>query len=449
MDDHEAAMKIQAQYRGKIGRAVVANPPTAVLAAAPAAAASQVAPTAAVWTWLYCCCWYFTLDTGSSTSVTSCWRYLVPFTDKASFIKWHQKRFFNIYLIVAILLALAYPDAGAKGGKLNSKVSTGWVAVVVIFVISGWSLKTRELVKAALYCKLNTVVQVFNLGVIPVVFYGVTRALTKTNMNSLVVEGMLIFSCLPTTVSMCVGFTAAANGNNAAAIFNAAFGNCLGIIATPTLVLLYVGNKSTVPFAEVLIKLTLKVFVPLCVGQAIQYAGARQFYLRHKKRFGRGRDIALLCIIYTTFCQTFYTGYAVGAGDIIAILVIEVALYILFCGAVLWVTGIRALRFSRADRVAMLYCGTHKTVAMGIPLLNTMFEGNPDLGLYIVPLIIYHPMQSFIGGFIQPKLAEWVLADPENPPKPEDSSAAVAKTTKLQDVEKRLEEGRYNSSSQK
>lgn len=372
-----------------------------------------------------------------------------PFTDGASFIKWVDRRFFMIFMIVAILVAFAYPDAGAKGGDLESKITASWIAVIIIFTLSGWSLKTKELVKAVLYCKLNSVVQVFNLGIIPLIFYGVTSALKLTSMNALLVEGMLIFSCLPTTVSMCVVLTSSANGNNAAAVFNAAFGNCLGIFATPALVLLYVGNKSTVPFEQVLLKLVLKVFVPLCVGQVIQYMGFRDFYVRNKKNFKRVQESCLLFIIYTSFCQTFKTGYAVGGGDIVILIILETFMYVVFCGLILALTGMACFGFNRADRTAILYCGTHKTVAMGIPLLNTMFEGNPDLGLYVVPLLIYHPMQQFVGVFIADRLGPWVLADPNKVPEEEEDSKGRKVPMQLEDVEKSLESGKCTCNSKK
>jgi len=364
-----------------------------------------------------------------------------PFTDGSTFVKWVDRRFFMIFMILAILIAYAYPEGGAE--KVEKKITASWIAVIIIFTLSGWSLKTRELLKAVMYCKLNSVVQLFNLGVIPLVFYAVTSALKETSMNSLLVEGMLIFSCLPTTVSMCVVLTGSANGNNAAAVFNAAFGNCLGIFATPALVLLYVGNKSTVPFGEVLTKLVLKVFVPLCVGQVIQYIGFRDFYVRNKKRFKRVQESCLLFIIYTSFCTTFLTGYAVGASDIVVIIIIETLLYLFFCALVLGFTGVKTFKFNRADRVAMLYCGTHKTVAMGIPLLNTMFEGNPDLGLYVVPLLIYHPMQQFVGVFIADRLGPWALEDPDKAPDGDDEDDKKAGKVPMQlgDVEKSLEEG--------
>jgi len=40
-----------------------------------------------------------------------------------------------------------------------------------------------------------------------------------------------------------------------------------------------------------------------------------------------------------------------------------------------------------------LYGCSHKTVAMGIPLINAMYEGNPLLGMYALPLLVWHPSQ--------------------------------------------------------
>ena len=49
-----------------------------------------------------------------------------------------------------------------------------------------------------------------------------------------------------------------------------------------------------------------------------------------------------------------------------------------------------------------------KSVAMGIPMLNAIFESNPNVGLYTLPLLIWHPMQLVIGSFLAPRIANWV-----------------------------------------
>mmetsp|Transcript_3907 Transcript_3907/g.8516 ORF Transcript_3907/g.8516 Transcript_3907/m.8516 type:complete len:104 (+) Transcript_3907:1-312(+) len=55
-----------------------------------------------------------------------------------------------------------------------------------------------------------------------------------------------------------------------------------------------------------------------------------------------------------------------------------------------------------------LYGCTHKTVAMGVPLINAIYESNPNVGLYTLPLLIWHPMQLVIGSALAPKLSAWV-----------------------------------------
>eukprot|EP00978_Attheya_sp_CCMP212_P016384 scaffold42933_cov46-Attheya_sp.AAC.1 len=55
-----------------------------------------------------------------------------------------------------------------------------------------------------------------------------------------------------------------------------------------------------------------------------------------------------------------------------------------------------------------LFGCTHKTVAIGVPLINAMYEDNPNVGLYTLPLIIWHAMQLVILSFLAPRLAAFV-----------------------------------------
>ena len=45
---------------------------------------------------------------------------------------------------------------------------------------------------------------------------------------------------------------------------------------------------------------------------------------------------------------------------------------------------------------------------MGVPLINAIYEDNPLVGLYTLPLLIWHPMQLVIGSYLAPKLFQWV-----------------------------------------
>ena len=64
-------------------------------------------------------------------------------------------------------------------------------------------------------------------------------------------------------------------------------------------------------------------------------------------------------------------------------------------------------------RVMGLFGCTHKTVAIGVPLINAIYEDNEAVGLYTLPLLIWHPMQLVIGTFLVPRLAAFVKAENE------------------------------------
>ena len=52
----------------------------------------------------------------------------------------------------------------------------------------------------------------------------------------------------------------------------------------------------------------------------------------------------------------------------------------------------RSLGFSRGDRIAIMFCGSKKSLVTGIPMANVLFAGH-TLGLIVLPLMIFHQMQ--------------------------------------------------------
>jgi solute carrier family 10 (sodium/bile acid cotransporter), member 7 len=65
-----------------------------------------------------------------------------------------------------------------------------------------------------------------------------------------------------------------------------------------------------------------------------------------------------------------------------------------------------ALGFSREDKIAAMFCGSKKTLASGVPMSKLIFAGNPGLGLILLPIMIYHPLQLVICGFLAERWAK-------------------------------------------
>jgi sodium/bile acid cotransporter 7 len=64
-------------------------------------------------------------------------------------------------------------------------------------------------------------------------------------------------------------------------------------------------------------------------------------------------------------------------------------------------------------QVMGLFGCTHKSIAMGIPLINAIYEDNPSVGFYTLPLLVWHPLQLIIGSFLAPHLRNFVKTNEE------------------------------------
>ena len=73
-------------------------------------------------------------------------------------------------------------------------------------------------------------------------FKGLVGVLASAGLPAPLLTGLQVVSCMPPPVSSAVILTKACEGNEAVAVFNSALGSFLGIVVTPILLLLYVGE---------------------------------------------------------------------------------------------------------------------------------------------------------------------------------------------------------------
>ena len=59
---------------------------------------------------------------------------------------------------------------------------------------------------------------------------------------------------------------------------------------------------------------------------------------------------------------------------------------------------------SREDEVSLLFCGSQKSLASGVPMANILFAGHAT-GLIILPLMLYHQFQLFLCAAIAQRYA--------------------------------------------
>ncbi|KAJ8598712.1 hypothetical protein CTAYLR_010775 [Chrysophaeum taylorii] len=326
----------------------------------------------------------------------------------------------NSFLVnVVVVIGLAYAAPGV-GLALAPSISASRVAVGIIFLMTGLSLRTGELAKAFANVKFNAFVQIFNLGLMPVVTRGIGQGLRAARaLDRDLAIGVFICGALPMTVNMVIVLTKSANGDEAAAVFNSALGNCLGIVVTPFWVLVMLGRTASFSFAEFASRIAQRVLGPLLVGQLLQFyaPSVKAAAKRYRKYLKKLQETCLVFIVYCAFCAVARErrrsdGTArQGPAKIIVMLVVQGG--ILFASmALAWVLLGALFPDAPRLRVMGLFGCTHKTVAMGIPLIDAIFSDvqQSRVGIFLLPLLIYHPAELVVGSALSSRLAAWVEA---------------------------------------
>lgn len=320
---------------------------------------------------------------------------------------------FPVKAVLAILLASAYPRLGAE--YVHPQITATWIAVLFIFLMSGLGLKTEEFTQAFSRVWFNLFVQGFNFFTVSLITFGITRLLISSGaIAKSLGNGMTICACLPMTINMMTVLTVSSGGDEASSVFNAAFGNGIGVFLSPLLIFGYLGVQGNLEVGQVFVKLMLRVLMPVFLGQILQkfVKTVVDFVKEYKPHFKSTQEWCLVFIIYTVFCKTFRKGDVPQLGQVLLMIVLQC---VIFAGVMVlaWISLTILFKNDPKLRVTGLFACTHKTMAMGVPLIHAIYEHDPSVGLYTLPLLVWYPTQLLVGSFLTPRLVVFVKNEEE------------------------------------
>lgn len=306
----------------------------------------------------------------------------------------------------AVMLAWLFPDPGAKGGVLHPEMLTK-VGVALIFFLHGIVLSFESLRYGVSRWRLHAMVQLTTYLLFPLLGMASLSAVGSWMSGDLRL-GFYFLCALPSTVSSSVAMTAAARGNVPASVFNATLSSLLGVFLTPLWVALLARRVGEgLPYTAVILDLLLWLVLPLAIGQMLHplLGGWAKRWKGWIARVDRG---TILLLVYTSFCDSMKWGvfWKHGVATIVWTVVGTVALFFF----VFYFTGWLADRFKLPieDKIALVFCGTKKTLASGIPMAQLMFGSSPALSLILLPIMIYHPLQLLLCGIYA---SQWASRD--------------------------------------
>lgn len=313
------------------------------------------------------------------------------------------RNWFILSLPLAIALAWLVPEAGATGGWLRSEVTTK-LGVALIFLFQGLTLPSSALKQGASQWRLHLLVQAFTFLLFPLIGMALD-ALVGRHLPPDLRLGFLFLCVLPSTVSMSVVLTGLAGGNTVGAIFNAALSNIIGVFITPIWVawLMKSGGQSQ-PLGGVVKEIVVLLLLPLAIGQIIRVF-ATSWADKNKRRLGNAASGLILFLVFAAFCNSvkaqFWAQQSAGV-----LLTASAGVILIFAIAIALIEVLaRILKLDRPDRITATFCAPQKTIASGIPLAKAIFGAHPGLGLILLPILFYHPLQLIVCGVLADRFA--------------------------------------------
>lgn len=302
--------------------------------------------------------------------------------------------YYLFLLLGTVLVATLWPASGI-GADIVDQVA--YFAVALLFFIYGAKLNTSAIVAGIANWRLQGLVFGFTYVLFPICGLALAAVLSPWIEEELAI-GIVYLSVLPSTVQSSIAFTSIARGNVPAAVCAASMSNVLGVFLTPALVAVLLHSSGDGISLKSIVDIGLQILAPFILGQLLRpLVGG--FISRHSvltQVVDRG---SILIIVYSAFSAGVIAGIweEVGLASLSIIIAADVLLLAVIMVATIWAG--RAAGLDRADRLTLLFCGSKKSLASGLPMANILFAGQA-VSMIILPLMLFHQIQLFVCAII-------------------------------------------------
>ncbi|MFD1717992.1 bile acid:sodium symporter family protein [Georgenia deserti] len=308
---------------------------------------------------------------------------------------------FVLALLAVLALGILVPVPEAAREAVET---AGTVAVTILFLVYGMRLSTREVLAGLRNVRLQGAILAATYLLFPAIGLAL-HGLTGSLIGGSLATGLLYLTLLPSTVQSSVAFTSIARGNVPGALCAATISNVLGMVLTPLLVLAFLGQVGPAGF-QGLRDVLLHLLLPFVVGQLLQPLTGSWIRNHRSVTVSVDRGTILIVVLGAVLEATADGVWSAVSWQMLLALV---ALCGLVLGALLAATwwGGRGLGLDVSDRIALLMCGSKKSLATGLPMAAVLFPAS-TAAVVAVPVIVFHQIQLIVCAVLARHLARRV-----------------------------------------
>ncbi|UAK24956.1 bile acid:sodium symporter family protein [Sphingomonas nostoxanthinifaciens] len=314
---------------------------------------------------------------------------------------------FLLFLIGTVLLATFLPARGAFA------TFVGWLSLVTIlmlFFFHGAKLAREQVLAGLLDWRLHLVILACTFVMFPLVGLVGSR-LFPGLLPPALWTGLLFVCALPSTVQSAIAFVSMARGNVPSAIASASASQMLGIVLTPIIMGLIANTHGGATGSlSGIAAIAAQILLPFLAGHLLR-PWIKDWVTRNKTLVGLTDRSTILVAVYGAFSAAVLEGlwHKLSPGNMVLLLVADAVLLAIGLAGT-WTAG-RLGGFNRADRIAILFCGTKKSLVQGVPMAKILFPG-PQGGVILLPIMLFHQIQLMACAFIARRYA--AMADAES-----------------------------------
>ncbi|MGF6710554.1 sodium/bile acid cotransporter 7 [Luteibacter sp. W1I16] len=295
---------------------------------------------------------------------------------------------FTLSLVATVVLASLLPCRGYAAGVFEIVTD---IAIGLLFFLHGAKLSRDAVVAGMTNWRLHLTVLASTFLLFPLLGIVLKPVLSPLVSPDLYL-GILFLCTLPSTVQSSIAFTSIARGNVPAAIVSASASSLLGIFITPLLVGVVIAGTGQGGLSwHAVGAIVMQLFVPFVAGQIAQrWIGG--WVRKHATLLTFVDRGSILLVVYTAFSAAVLQGlwHQLPVPVLTGLVVVNAVL--LACALLITRYGARALGFDKEDEITIVFCGSKKSLASGVPMAKVLFAGHP-LGLIVLPIMLFHQIQ--------------------------------------------------------
>ncbi|KAH9557854.1 hypothetical protein CY35_07G106600 [Sphagnum magellanicum] len=310
--------------------------------------------------------------------------------------------FLPIALVTGVAIGLTFPQPG----QLMQQWGVSKWTTSAIFVISGLTLSTGDVAKAA---KAWPAVL---FGLVSILFITPLMAVPVLRLNLVpreLVTGLAIFCCVPTTLTSGISLTQLAGANTALALALTVTSNLLGIFTMPYMLSALVGHGSGVslPAGPLLKALVEILLIPLLIGKFIREIFNVQDFVDKRKQKLSFLSIFLLSLVpwmQTSCSRTMLLQLELT--QLLAAIAIGICIHAVFLAwnAIVMMYlpaygGVMVDDQTSAAR-AVIIVASQKTFPVVVAVVSKLGGAIGETGLLVLPCITYHLTQIMLDSML-------------------------------------------------